>query len=93
MQFELLSSQDLSKNVLSCDTIKHEAAYQAWNVWQKRLSFVELKRKFPSLGVKEDEKLLYDEGQGVGAQAFLCRKDWAATIKSQIEWELLISST
>jgi hypothetical protein len=61
LQFELLSSLDLAKNVLNREPVKREAAHQAQNVWEKRLSLVELKRKFPSLGVKEDEELLHDK--------------------------------
>ena len=30
-------------------------------VWEKRLEFAELKRKFPTLGTKEDEELLHEK--------------------------------
>jgi enhancer of polycomb-like protein len=61
LQSELLSSLDLAKNVLNRETLKRDVAYQSQNVWEKRLSLVELKRKFPSLGAKEDEELLHDK--------------------------------
>jgi enhancer of polycomb-like protein len=61
LQSELLSSLELAKNVVNRETLKREGAHQSQNVWEKRLSLVELKRKFPSLGGKEDEELLHDK--------------------------------
>jgi enhancer of polycomb-like protein len=55
LQSEFLSSLELAKNVLNHETVKREAAHQTRNVWEKRLSLIELKGKFPSLGVKEDK--------------------------------------
>lgn len=61
LQSELLSSLDLAKNVLSRENLKRDAAKQAQNVWEKRLTLVDLKRRFPTLGTKEDEELLHDK--------------------------------
>ena len=61
LQSELLSSLELAKNVLNRETIKREVAHQSQNVWEKRLSLVDLKRRFPNLGAKEDEELLHDK--------------------------------
>ena len=61
MQSELLSSLDLAKNVLSRENIKRDTAKQAQNVWEKRFALVDLKRRFPILGAKEDEELLHDK--------------------------------
>ena len=61
LQSELLSSLDLAKNVLSRENIKRDTAKQAQNVWEKRFALVDLKRRFPTLGVKEDEELLHDK--------------------------------
>lgn len=41
--------------------MKKENAQQVAQVWEKRLEFVEVKRKFPSLGTKEDDELLHDK--------------------------------
>jgi hypothetical protein len=40
-----------------------------------RLGLVELNRKFSSFGVKEGEELLYEKGQGAGAQAAIRLKE------------------
>lgn len=61
LQSELLSSLDLAKTVLTRETMKRDVAHQAQNVWEKRLTLVDLKRKFPALGAKEDEELLHDK--------------------------------
>lgn len=47
--------------MLNRETLKRDAARQSQNVWDKRLALVDLKRKFPSLGAKEDEELLHDK--------------------------------
>jgi enhancer of polycomb-like protein len=54
-------SLELSKLVLTRETLKKEYAQQSQNVWEKRLNVVELKRKFPTLGDKADEELLQDK--------------------------------
>lgn len=61
LQSELLSSLELAKQVLNRENLKREVAHQSQQVWDKRLALVDLKRKFPSLGVKEDEELLHDK--------------------------------
>jgi enhancer of polycomb-like protein len=65
LQSELLSSLELAKNVINRETIKRDGAIQSQNIWEKRLSLVELKRKFPTLGAKEDEELLHDKERSV----------------------------
>jgi enhancer of polycomb-like protein len=50
LQSELLSSLELAKNVLNRETLKREGSH----TWEKQLSLVELKGKFPTLGAKED---------------------------------------
>lgn len=52
----------MAQLVLSRENQKREAAHEAQRVWEKRLDFVDLKRKFPALlGGKEDEELLFDK--------------------------------
>ena len=52
---------ELAKCVLVRELLKKDCAQQAQNVWEKRLNFVELKRKLPTLGDKADEELLHDK--------------------------------
>ncbi|KAF8623276.1 hypothetical protein AX17_007482 [Amanita inopinata Kibby_2008] len=52
---------ELAKAVLTRESIKKEVAQQAQAVWEKRAALVDLKRKFPSLGDKNDEDLLIDK--------------------------------
>ncbi|GBE89019.1 Enhancer of polycomb-like protein [Sparassis crispa] len=60
LQGELNTSVELAKNVLRREHLKRETAIQGHSVWDKRLSLVDLKRKYSSLGGKEDEELLHD---------------------------------
>ena len=41
--------------------LKKENVQQVIQVWEKRLEFAELKRKFPALGIREDEELLHEK--------------------------------
>ena len=61
LQSEFLVSYELANNVVNREVLKKEAALQSRAVWEKRESLVNLKRKFPSLGIKEDEELFYDK--------------------------------
>ncbi|EGN97434.1 hypothetical protein SERLA73DRAFT_161474 [Serpula lacrymans var. lacrymans S7.3] len=61
LQSELSISLELAKSVLTRENIKKDAAQQAIQVWEKRMEFVNMKRKFSSLGSKEDEDLLHDK--------------------------------
>ncbi|KAF9221104.1 hypothetical protein BS17DRAFT_797325 [Gyrodon lividus] len=61
LQLELAQSLELAKTLLARENLKKENAQQAVQVWEKRLEFVELKRKYPSLGTKEEEELLHDK--------------------------------
>ena len=54
-------SIDLARSVLQREQLKREASVQGQAVWECRLALVELKRKFPSLGTKEDEELFFDK--------------------------------
>lgn len=61
LQSELAQSLELAKTLLARENLKKENAQQVVQVWDKRLEFAELKRKFPALGTKEDEELLYEK--------------------------------
>ncbi|KIJ67208.1 hypothetical protein HYDPIDRAFT_25680 [Hydnomerulius pinastri MD-312] len=61
LQSELSQSLELAKTLLARENLKKDNAQQAVQVWEKRLEFVELKRKFPSLSTKEDDELLHDK--------------------------------
>lgn len=61
LQNELAQGLELAKTLLSRENIKREYTQQTLQVWDKRFEFAELKRKFPSLGTKEDEELLHDK--------------------------------
>jgi hypothetical protein len=69
------------KNVLNHETDKHEAAHQTQNVWEKRLSLVELKRKFPSLGVKEDKERVPKRPKMDSASAYALFTDLFAQVQ------------
>jgi len=52
---------ELAKSVLNRETMKKESALQTQTVWEKRLAFTDLKRKFPALNDKIDDELLVDK--------------------------------
>jgi enhancer of polycomb-like protein len=52
---------ELAKAILTRETVKKELAQQSQVVWEKRAVLVNLKRKCPSLGDKNDEELLIDK--------------------------------
>lgn len=51
---------DLANRVLQRETVKREHISQTKAMWEKRFALVDLKRKFPTLGTKEDEELFQD---------------------------------
>jgi len=61
LQNELSTALEIANEVISRETLKKEAAQLHQEVWNQRISFSDLKRKFPTLGTKEDEELLVDK--------------------------------
>lgn len=61
LQAEMSVALELAQSLLHREGIKRESAELAQQVWQKRVAFVDLKRKFSQLGTKEDEDLLVDK--------------------------------
>jgi enhancer of polycomb-like protein len=61
LQHELQFPLDLAKAVLARENQKKEAAEQTFQVWERRMELVDLKRKFAALGDKADEELLIDK--------------------------------
>lgn len=57
---ELASAHELTRNILTRETQKREVLLESKNVWEKRMVLVDLKRKFPQLGGRDEEELLYD---------------------------------
>jgi enhancer of polycomb-like protein len=51
----------LAKSLLVRETLKKENVVQSQGIWEKRLAFADLKRKFPILNDKADEELLVDK--------------------------------
>ena len=51
----------IARAMLSRETVKKEVAQQAQAVWEKRLAFTDLKRKFLVLNDKLDKELLVDK--------------------------------
>ncbi|KAI0065205.1 hypothetical protein BV25DRAFT_146653 [Artomyces pyxidatus] len=61
LQQELLTTYELAKGILVREQLKREAIAQTRAVWGKRDEMIALKRKYPTLGAKEDEELLFDK--------------------------------
>ena len=61
LQSELAQSLELAKTLVARENLKKENVQQVVQVWEKRLEFAELKRKFPALGTKDDEELLHEK--------------------------------
>ncbi|OCH93358.1 hypothetical protein OBBRIDRAFT_328810 [Obba rivulosa] len=61
LQVELGISLSLAESVRDRERLKREQTVQGQVVWDKRLILVDLKRKFPILGTKEDEELFFDK--------------------------------
>jgi len=65
LQIEFHYPLEIAKALLSRETVKKEVAQQGQAVWEKRLAFADLKRKFPTLNDKLDEELLVDKERPV----------------------------
>ena len=52
---------ELAKILLARENLKKENMQQVVQVWEKRLGFADLKRKFAALGTEEDEELLFEK--------------------------------
>jgi enhancer of polycomb-like protein len=61
LQAEMSVALELAQSLLHREGIKRESAQLAETVWQKRATFIDLKRKYPALSAKEDEDLLVDK--------------------------------
>jgi len=61
LQAELITASDMANGVLRREQLKRETSVHSNAVWKKRCDLVDLKRKFPSLGTKEDEELFHDK--------------------------------
>ncbi|EDR09801.1 uncharacterized protein LACBIDRAFT_293698 [Laccaria bicolor S238N-H82] len=58
---ELSYPLEMAKAILTRENRKRECAHQAQAVWEKRLAFVDLKRRFPAFVDKADDELLIDK--------------------------------
>ncbi|KDQ53289.1 hypothetical protein JAAARDRAFT_137127 [Jaapia argillacea MUCL 33604] len=61
LQTELLSSLELAKEVIDRENVKRATIKVGQGVWEKRMAFVDLKRKYPMMGAPEDFELLHDK--------------------------------
>ena len=61
LQAELHHPLELAKLILARETLKKECTDQSQDIWEKRLAFVDLKRKLSMLSDKGDEDLLIDK--------------------------------
>lgn len=61
LQNELATAFEIANEVIARETVKKEAAQLQQDVWNRRILFSDLKRKFPTLSTKEDEELLIDK--------------------------------
>ena len=61
LQNELATAFEIANEVIVRETLKKDAAQSHQEVWNQRIVFSDLKRKFPSLSTKEDEELLIDK--------------------------------
>jgi enhancer of polycomb-like protein len=65
LQAELQYPLELARSILARETLKKECTDQSQDIWEKRLAFVELKRKFSTFNDKGDEELLIDKERPV----------------------------
>lgn len=65
LQAELQYPLELAKLILARETLKKEFTDQSQDIWEKRLSFVDLKRKLSMFSDKGDEDLLIDKERPV----------------------------
>ncbi|KAJ3473978.1 hypothetical protein NLI96_g12716 [Meripilus lineatus] len=61
LQAELTTASELVRGVLTREAYKKDVAVKGQDVWEKRFGLMDLKRKFPALGSKEDDELFYDK--------------------------------
>jgi enhancer of polycomb-like protein len=61
LQQELAVVQELSKSLCNREAVKHELLQFNQTIWDGREKLIDLKRKFPSLGAKDDDELLVDK--------------------------------
>lgn len=61
LQNELTTAFDIANEAIARESLKKEAAQLQQEVWNQRIAFSDLKRKFPTLSTKEDEELLVDK--------------------------------
>ncbi|EIW79222.1 hypothetical protein CONPUDRAFT_59856 [Coniophora puteana RWD-64-598 SS2] len=61
MQAEFVQSNDIAQLTLTRENMKRDNLQESLKVWEKRIEFMDFKRKFPMLGTKEDEELLQDK--------------------------------
>lgn len=54
-------TQELAVATNNRETIKREAVRHGRAVWEIRENMASMKRKFPALGVKEDEEMFFDK--------------------------------
>ncbi|KAH8110509.1 enhancer of polycomb-like-domain-containing protein [Phellopilus nigrolimitatus] len=58
---ELAHAYELARNILGRERQKRENHNEAKGVWEKRMALVDLKRKFPVFGGRDEEDLLFDK--------------------------------
>ncbi|EIN12711.1 hypothetical protein PUNSTDRAFT_130959 [Punctularia strigosozonata HHB-11173 SS5] len=61
LQEEMGSAFDLANHILVRENQKRDLARHGQALWDMRAAFVDLKRKFPTLGTKDDDELLVDK--------------------------------
>ena len=61
LQNELTTAFEIANEVIAREALKKEAAHMQQEVWNQRIIFTDLKRKFPALSTKEDDELLVDK--------------------------------
>lgn len=61
LQTELSTAIELAGQVQARETLKRDSMIHSASVWESRIALVDLKRKFPTLGAKEDEELFHDK--------------------------------
>jgi enhancer of polycomb-like protein len=61
LQSELNTAFELATSTQQREAQKRDLMIHSASVWESRLTLIDLKRKFPSFGAKEDEELFYDK--------------------------------
>ncbi|KAI0687709.1 enhancer of polycomb-like-domain-containing protein [Cytidiella melzeri] len=60
LQSELTTAMELAKGVCQREALKRHAALEGKGMWERRFAMVDVKRKCPMLGTKEDDELFQD---------------------------------